>query len=128
MKHIKTEEFQIKFPFVSCIRCGNEEYVGIIINHDALVTSIYDISVIKSESERQKLLDLGDTWWWESNRKIPISIFLKSDMIVFRPIIKTFNSKDVTIIFGPVVNLSEISEKRVKRKSIQLIRAPVKNR
>jgi len=128
MKHIKTEEFQIKFPFVSCIRCGNEEYVGIIINHDTLVTSMYDISVIKSESDRQKLLDLGDTWWWESNRKIPISIFLKSDMIVFRPIIKTFNSKDVTIIFGPVVNLSEISEKRVKRKSIQLIRAPSKNR
>jgi hypothetical protein len=128
MKHIKTEEFQIKFPFVSCIRCGNEEYVGIIINHDTLVTSMYDISVIKSESDRQKLLDLGDTWWWESNRKIPISIFLKSDMIVFRPIIKTFNSKDVTIIFGPVVNLSEISEKRVKRKSIQLIRAPSKSR
>jgi hypothetical protein len=128
MKHIKTEEFQIKFPFVSCIRCGNEEYVGIIINHDTLVTSMYDISVIKSESDRQKLLDLGDTWWWESNRKIPISIFLKSDMIVFRPIIKTFNSKDVTIIFGPVVNLSEISEKRVKRKSIQLIRAPLKSR
>jgi hypothetical protein len=44
------------------------------------------------------------------------------DMIQFRDYIKTFNSKDIEIVFGPVVNLSEIAEKRVKRKSIQLVR------
>ena len=38
--------------------------------------------------------------------------------------IKTFNSKDVEVVFGPTVNLSEIAEKRIKRKSIQLIRNP----
>ena len=45
-------------------------------------------------------------------------------MIVFRPYIKTFNSKDIEVIFGPTVNLSDIAEKRVKRKSIQLVRTP----
>jgi hypothetical protein len=45
-------------------------------------------------------------------------------MTVFRPIIKTFNSKDVVIVFGPTVNLSDIAEKRVKRKSIQLVKNP----
>jgi hypothetical protein len=44
-------------------------------------------------------------------------------MVAFRPFIKTFNSKDVEIIFGPIVNLGEIAEKRVKRKSIQLVRS-----
>jgi hypothetical protein len=72
---------------------------------------------------RTLFLEMGETWWWESNRKIPINIFLKSEMQIFRPYIKTFNSKDVELIFGPLVNLSEIAEKRVKRKSIQLVRS-----
>jgi hypothetical protein len=65
---------------------------------------------------------MGEAWWWESNRKIPINIFLKTEMQLFRPFIKTFNAKDVELVFGPSVNLSEIAEKRVKRKSIQLVR------
>jgi hypothetical protein len=67
---------------------------------------------------------MGEIWWWESNRKIPINIFLKKEMQFFRYAIKTFSSKDIEVIFGPTVNLSEIAEKRIKRKSIQLIRNP----
>lgn len=85
---------------------------------------MYDISAIKSDTEKKLLLDLGEAWWWESNRKIPINIFLKREMLVFRYAIKTFNSKDAELIFGPTVNLSEIAEKRIKRKSIQLVRVP----
>jgi len=128
MKHIKTEDFQNKFPFITCIRCCENEYVGIIINNDVQVTSIYDFSALKVDVDKQRFLELGEIWWWESNRKIPINIFLKADMIPFRPIIKTFNSKDVSIVFGPTVNLSEIAEKRIKRKSIQLVKNPKKFR
>lgn len=128
MTYNKTEEIQNTFPFLTCIRVSDEEYVGIIINNDIQVTSIYDFNVLKNESLRKRLLELGEVWWWESNRKIPINIFLKADMIPFRPIIKTFNSKDVTIVFGPTVNLSEIAEKRIKRKSIQLVKNPKKFR
>lgn len=128
MTYNKTEEIQNTFPFLTCIRVSDEEYVGIIINNDIQVTSIYDFNVLKNEALRKRLLELGEVWWWESNRKIPISIFLKADMIPFRPIIKTFNSKDVTIVFGPTVNLSEIAEKRIKRKSIQLVKNPKKFR
>ena len=122
MMHNKTEEFQNTFPFITCIRCCDDEYVGIILNNDIQVTSIYDFSVLKMEEHQRRFLELGEIWWWESNRKIPINIFLKADMIPFRPIIKTFNSKDVSIVFGPTVNLSEIAEKRIKRKSIQLVK------
>jgi hypothetical protein len=79
--------------------------------------------MILGETERTAFLEMGEIWWWESNRKIPINIFLKSEMQVFRPFIKTFNSKDAELIFGPTVNLSEIAEKRIKRKSIQLVRS-----
>lgn len=116
--------FQENYPFITCIKSNDIEYVGIIINLDDYVTSIYDISVIKTDDERRLFLEFGEVWWWESNRKIPINIFLKKEMQLFRYSIKTFNSKDIELLFGPSVNLSEIAEKRIKRKSIQLIRVP----
>lgn len=122
------DEFQAKFPFITCIKIGDNEYLGIIINLDDNVVSLYNYADIKADADKQVFLELGDAWWWESNRKIPINIFLKQEMIVFRPYIKTFNSKDVEVVFGPTVNLGEIAEKRVKRKSIQLIRTPKKIR
>ena len=120
----KDQQFQENFPFITCIKCNEDEYVGIVINYDSNVTSIYDFGVIRTETEKSIFLEMGENWWWESNRKIPINIFLKQEMTIFRPYIKTFNSKDVNIIFGPTVNLSEIAEKRIKRKSIQLVRSP----
>ena len=120
------EQFQEKFPFISCVKSNDKEYVGIVINFDDYIASIYDLSMILGEAERTLFLEMGEIWWWESNRKIPINIFLKSEMQVFRPFIKTFNSKDAELVFGPTVNLSEIAEKRIKRKSIQLVRS-VKN-
>jgi len=117
------EQIQDNFPFISCVKSNDKEYVGIVINFDDYVASIYDISMITGDVERQLFLEMGEVWWWESNRKIPINIFLKKEMQIFRPFIKTFNSKDAELVFGPLVNLSEIAEKRVKRKSIQLVRS-----
>lgn len=118
------ESFQKDYPFISCIRSNDLEYLGIIINFDNNIVSIYDISLIKDKKERATFLELGETWWWESNRKIPINIFLKSEMIAFRYSVRTLAGKDTELIFGPKVNLSDIAEKRVKRKSIQLVRSP----
>jgi hypothetical protein len=120
----KDQQFQENFPFITCIKCNEDEYVGIVINYDSNVTSIYDFGIIRTETEKSIFLEMGENWWWESNRKIPINIFLKQEMTIFRPYIKTFNSKDVSVVFGPTVNLSEIAEKRIKRKSIQLVRSP----
>lgn len=119
-----SNQFQENFPFISCLKSNDKEYVGIIINCDDYVASIYDLSMIVNETHRKSFLEMGEIWWWESNRKIPINIFLKKEMQLFRSYIKTFNSKDVEILFGPAVNLSEIAEKRIKRKSIQLVRNP----
>lgn len=125
---INKDGFQQKFPFITCIKTTDNEYVGILINLDDNVASIYDLSDIRTDEEKKLFLEMGEIWWWESNRKIPINIFLKQEMIVFRNYIKTFNAKDVEVLFGPVVNLSEIAEKRVKRKSIQLVRSNKKTR
>jgi hypothetical protein len=117
-------QFQSNYPFISCIKSNDVEYVGIVINFDSYIASIYDIGVIKDDDHRTLFLEMGEVWWWESNRKIPINIFLKKEMSLFKYSIKTFNAKDAELIFGPSVNLREIAEKRIKRKSIQLVRNP----
>lgn len=111
-----------QFPFLSVLNYGEDEYVGIIINQDQYVTSFYDIEIVRSPDEKTSLLELGEVWWWESNRQIPINIFLRKEIEPFRYCIKTFNSKDVRIILGPVVNLMNLTLKRIKRKSVQLVR------
>ena len=119
-----TKEIQEKFPFLSVVTYGGNEFVGVIINQDATVTSMYVYTDLKSSEEQRLFLELGEAWWWESNRLIPINIFLKKDMDIFKYCIVTMNSKDVRIVIGPCVNLNDLSLKRVKRKSIQLVKRP----
>jgi hypothetical protein len=57
---------------------------------------------------------------------IPINIFLNKDMEQFKYIMMTMNSKDVKVTLGPTVNLNKLSVKRVKRKSVQLLKRPSK--
>ena len=92
------------------------------------MVSIYDFGAIFDDVEKKAFLELGEQWWWESNRKIPINIFLKGELTIYRRYIKTLNSKDIELVFGPIVNLNDIAEKRVKRKSIQLVRSIKKTR
>ena len=117
-----TTNLQENFPFISVITHVNQEYVGIIINQDAAVTSIYDYSAIRTEEEKQRFLELGEAWWWESNRQIPINIFLAREILEFKYVIRNFSTKDVKVLFGPCTSLNDIIVKRIKRKSITLVR------
>lgn len=117
-----TTNLQENFPFISVINHVNQEYVCIIINQDAQITSIYDYSAIRTETEKQRFLELGEAWWWESNRQIPINIFLAREIFDFRYVIKNFSTKDVKLLHGPCTSLNDIIVKRIKRKSITLVR------
>jgi hypothetical protein len=117
-----TENLKENFPFISVITHVDQEYVGIIINQDAQVTSIYDYATIRTDNEKKKFLELGEAWWWESNRLIPINIFLNKEITPFKYAIKNFATKDTKVLFGPCTSLNDIIVKRVKRKSITLVR------
>lgn len=113
------------YPFFSYIRYGKkeyEEYFGILINTDNVITSIYNFEAIPTPELRKKFIELGEQWWWESNRLIPINMFLGSQISVYRNWIVNMNSKDVQIMWGPETSLNNIVHKRIKRRSIQLVR------
>ena len=107
---------------MSYIKYGGRAYLGIIQNHNPLITGIYHFYSMIRNVDKQLFLSLRDEWLWQSNRQIPINIFIKEDWKPFRAVLKTFNSKDVELEFGPCLNIRDIAVKRIKKKSITLIR------
>jgi hypothetical protein len=122
MGHDLFSKLTDKYPFITLCVYASTEYVGIVQNQDDLVTTIYDFGGIQDIDAKRQFLELANVWWWESNRSIPINIFLKSDWDPFRVYLKTFVNKDLEILHGPVCSLIDISRKKTKRKSITLVR------
>jgi hypothetical protein len=111
-----------KYPFITLCVYASTEYVGIIQNKDDAITTIYDFGSIQDTDLKREFLELANVWWWESNRSIPINIFLKSEWDPFKVYLKTFVNKDLEILHGPVCSLVDMARKKSKRKSITLVR------
>jgi hypothetical protein len=109
-------------PFITVCSYANQDYVGIVQNRDDVVTTIYDYGAIVDSVIKEKFLELGEVWWWESNRLIPINLFLKNDWAIFKPYIRTFNNKSLVIMHGPTCSMNELSKRRTKRRSITLVK------
>ena len=116
------KDIEEKFPFLSVVTYGGQEYVGIINNQDSFITSMYVFTQINSEEEKARFIELGEVWWWESNRMLPIDVFLYQEMQDFRHCLRTFINKETEILFGPVTSMQNILRKRIKRRSIQLVK------
>ena len=112
------------YPFMTlCVYAGNE-YIGVIQNRDDTVTTIYDFGVLLDPELKKSYLELAAVWWWESNRSVPINIFLKDEWNPFRDCLKTFSNRDLAILFGPVCSLNDIVRRKGKRRSITLVKKP----
>ena len=109
-------------PFITICSYAGQDYVGIVQNRDEVVTTIYDYGAIVDQVLREKFLELGDTWWWESNRLVPINMFLKEEWIMFKPYLRTFNNKSLTVVHGPICSILELAKRKSKRKSITLVK------
>jgi len=116
-------QLQQKFPFISILSYGanNDEYIGIVQNAGNTVTCFYDFGSLKSDEEKKLFLTLGEKWYFESNRMLPINIFLKDEWEPFNKYFKTFVTKELTVIHGPATSLDALSTKK-KRRSITMIK------
>jgi hypothetical protein len=115
------QTLQEHYPFMSiCVYAGTE-HVGIIQNRDTAITTIYDFGSLVDNQSKKLYLELAATWWWESNRSIPINIFLKKEWDQFRGCLKTFSNRDLDIVHGPECSLLDITRKKNKRRSITLV-------
>lgn len=111
-----------KYPFITLCIYANVEYVGIVQNRDDVITTIYDFGSVSSNESKRKFIELANSWWWESNRSIPINIFLRGEWDEYKHTLRTFINKDLEILHGPICSLNDIARKKSKRKSITLVR------
>jgi hypothetical protein len=114
-------ERQVKFPFLSVLenKKTGELYFGLVQNQTKRVTNIYILNDVKS-FQLKLFLDLASTWWWESNRKMPINIFLRDDLEQFKYCVRRINTIELIHHVGPVTSISTYASRRVKRKTIRL--------
>ena len=118
----KVKEFLERFPFMSLVRYGDQELVGIIQNSDAVVVTMYVYNLLKDETDKMLFVEMGEEWWWGSNRLIPINIVLKEPMRNFAYALKTFSTKDFEVLYGHQTSLTNVITKRTKRRQISLVR------
>lgn len=110
-----------RFPFLCLARYSGQEYVGIIQNYDSSIVSMYVYNRL-AEEDKVAFLEMGDQWWWESNRMLPINIVLGIKFRRFQYCLHTFSVKEFDVLGGHAVTLQNVITKRIKRRQIQLIR------
>lgn len=118
----KVKEFLERFPFMSLVRYGDQELVGIIQNSDQTVVTMYVYNLLKDETDKMLFVEMGEEWWWGSNRLLPINIVLKEPMRRFAYILKTYSTKDFEMLHGYQTSLTNVITKRTKRRQISLVR------
>ena len=118
----RLDEIQKQFPYLSCVKTAEVEYICIIQNSDEKIMSFYDYQAIPEGHEQALFLELGEIWWYESNRLLPLNIFLQGQMAPYKPYIRTVQVKNTEVLFGPITSLNNLFQKRIKRRQIQLVK------
>jgi hypothetical protein len=117
----KYKDLLEEYPFLTVINYAGNEYLGIMQNIDTQIASMYMYERIQTIEEKQLFLALGEEWWWETNRKLPINIALLNRW-PFGYSSQSFTVKQMEIIAGPEVRLQDCITKRIKRRSINLMK------
>lgn len=112
-----------KFPFLTYGVMHGKEYLGIVQNSDNQFVSMYLLDLIPDGDERKLFMAFGDRWWWESNRKVPINVFIKDPKFkIFRGCLRMFSAKEFEIVNGPSVSLAESINRRIRKRQVVLVR------
>ena len=117
-----TAIIQESWPFLTLIHYLNNEYIGIVQNSDQSYISMYVLDSGFTPEMKALFVECGESWWWDSNRTIPINLFLNKKFSQFKPSLRTFVIKETKVICGPLVSLHDLCNKRVKRRTIQVIK------
>jgi hypothetical protein len=119
----KILEILEKFPFLTFGVMHDVEYLGIVQNSDNQFISMYILDLIPDGELRKLFMEFGDRWWWESNRKVPINVFVKDERFKqFRGCLRMFSAKDFEVVSGPTVSLAESINRRIRKRQVVLVR------
>ena len=117
------EDYLKNLPFLTVVKYLDVEYVGIVGDSDNSITSFYPFNENMTMELKKKYVELGLYWWWETNRKLPISVSLLKEWKPFSQYTLNFITKDLEYIMGrELPSIEKLMLKKTKRKQIQLHR------
>lgn len=109
------------YPFFSILVMRDGHQVpGIIQNSSSSLVWLYHFEEISTPALRKQFLDYGKLWWNQSDRSIPIEVFIGTDFDIFRPHLKGHPRKNIDTIHGHMVDLGETFRRRIKRKIVSV--------
>ena len=110
----------LEYPFLTLLECHSREHIGIVSNKAATQVSMYLYDRIGDSRLKSLFLSLGEKWWWETNRQIPIGIVFRRDMRPFERCMGRFPTRGSVFKGGPETSLAGLNRKRTKRRNLQL--------
>jgi hypothetical protein len=115
-----------KYPFLTFGTHGiniKKDYLGVVQNSDSKLVSMYIIDDIQEPVMLELFLEFCETWWWNSNRRVPINMFIKDPRFkLFRSCLKHFSRKDFEHKVGPMISLADALTRRVRKRQVTLVR------
>lgn len=111
-----------RWPFLTHIKYLAQDYVGIVQNSDVNFVHMYVIDHAWTPEQKQEFISCGDTYWWGSNRIVPINVFLGAQFKPFSGSLKSFSQKEVKLIQGPMPSLDQLINKKSKKRTVQLVK------
>ncbi len=109
------------YPFFSILILRDGLHVpGIIQNSSSSLVWIYQFEDIQDQAQRKQFLEYGKIWWNQSDRTIPIEVFIGQEFDVFREHLKGYPRKNVDTIHGHLVDLGETFRRRIKRRIVSV--------
>lgn len=106
-------------PFVTVLQNDGVTYIGIIKIKSKQYTTLYCFDKMDT-SLQQELMEIAQNWWWQSNRLIPVCLFFQEEMEKFEDYTQRFDTNSVNFVCGPVISLSDLPTKRIKRRNVAL--------
>lgn len=108
------------YPFFSILVLKDGQQVaGIIQNSTPTFVWIYQFDGVQ-KPQRKLFLDHGRTWWNQSDRTVPIEVFIGPEFDIFRPCLKGHPRKNIDCVHGHLVDLGETFRKRIKRRIVSI--------
>jgi len=110
------------YPFLTYLEYCDVSVIGIVQNVTTQFIMIFNYEEIKGEEQKKKFLELGENWWYESNTKVPIDVFLGDKFEEFRRVLRGYSRREVKQVVGPMINLSEMYNRRIKKRRVEFMR------
>lgn len=108
-----------QLPYITIIEHNGNIYYGIIKIKSKQYITLYCLNDMSNEVI-STILEHAKQWWWQSNRSIPISLFMREEMEDFEEFTRRWNTDSVKHISGPMISLSDLPIKRIKRRNVTL--------